>query len=535
MNFDYGCYPFNSHRNVVFSKNGMVACGSPLAAQAGANILKNGGNAIDAAIAAAAAHTVVEPTCNGLGSDMFAIIWHEGKLYGLNASGRSPKSISIDEVKKRGHEEIPIRGIIPINTPGAVGGWAKCHSRFGKMDFIELFKDAIDYAENGFPVSPTVSKLWRRAYSEFEIYRDKKEFEPWFSTFAKENRAPNPGEIFKNKDLAETLKSIAKSYTESFYHGHLAEEISDYMKSVGGFLSFEDLENYSPMWVDPVSINYRGVDVWELPPNGHGITVLMALGILKEFEFKHKFDVETIHRQIEAMKLSMVDTKKYVTDPEKMSIDFKKLLTEEYFDERRKMIGEFARVPVPSNIDSHSTVYFATADRDGNMVSMIQSNYMEYGSGIVVPNTGIALNNRGCNFSMDKNHDNCLEGGKLPYHTIIPGFLTKDGEAFGAFGVMGGFMQPQGHLQVLMNMLDFGFNPQAALDAPRFMWFGENKVRVEQDMPNHILRQLEERGHELQIVADSYEMGRGQIILRNSDGVYAAGTEKRTDGFIAIC
>lgn len=533
MKFDFSNYPYPSKRNVVFAKNGMVCAGNPSAAEAGLSVLRKGGNAIDAAIATAASLPVVEPTGNGLGADCFAIIWYKGKMYGLNGSGRAPKSVSIDELKKRGHDKIPSYGVEPINTPGAVGGWLAMHEKFGKLSLEEDFAPAINYAREGYPVSPNIARLWEEAYGIYSQFREKKEFQGWFDTFAPNDRELRAGEVFTCEDMAKTLESIVKTKGESFYRGELAEKIDSFMKEHKGFLCKEDLAAYQPQWVEPISTRYRGVDVWEIPPNGHGITVLMALNILKEFSFSSRDTAETLHRQIEAMKLSMSDTAEYVADPAYMRYSSEELLSEEYAAIRRGEIGEKALEPRPGNPGYHSTVYFCTADGEGNMVSMIQSNFRGFGSGIVIPGTGISFNDRMENFKFNPEHDNALEGGKLPYHTIIPGFLTKDGKALGPFGIMGGFMQPQAHVQVVMNMVDFGLNPQAALDAPRFQWIGGKKVEVEQETPNHVIRQLQKMGHDIIVQPDPYHMGRGQMILRDEQGVLCGATEKRTDGQIA--
>jgi gamma-glutamyltranspeptidase/glutathione hydrolase len=314
----------------------------------------------------------------------------------------------------------------------------------------------------------------------------------------------------------------------------LAEQIDQFSKQHGGFISAEDLAAYKPEWVQPIKVNYRGYDVWEIPPNGQGIVALMALNMLKGFDFNEKESVETYHKQIEAMKLAFADGKKYVTDPEKMSVTAEQLLSEEFATARRSLIGETAITPEPGTPPSGGTVYLATADGEGNMVSFIQSNYMGFGSGVVVPGTGISLQNRGHDFSLDPSHENALEPGKKTYHTIIPGFLTKDNEAVGPFGVMGGYMQPQGHAQVIMNTIDFHLNPQAALDAPRWQWMEEKKVMVEPSFPNHIAQALARKGHAIQVALDGGAFGRGQIIWRNSEtGVLVGGTESRTDGSIA--
>ena len=534
MNFDYLNHPYASQRTTTFAKNGMVATSQPLAAQAGLDILKKGGNAIDAAIATAACLTVVEPTSNGIGGDAFALVWTKGELHGLNASGPAPKSISIDAVKAKGHESMPTFGLVPVTVPGVPGAWAELSRRFGKLPLTEVLQPAIEYAEKGYPLSPVLGKYWNLAYNKFkEIYKTE-EFQGWFDTFAPEGKAPQIGDVWKSQGHADTLRSIAETNAESFYRGELANKIDQFSKEHGGFISKEDLADYKPEWVQPIKVNYRGYDVWEIPPNGQGIVALMALNMMKGYELTEKESVETYHKQIETMKLAFADGKKYVTDPEKMSVSSEQLLSEEFAQTRRNLIGDVALTPEPGTPPSGGTVYLATADGEGNMVSFIQSNYMGFGSGIVIPGTGIGLQNRGHDFSLDPTHENALEPGKKTYHTIIPGFLTKDNEAVGPFGVMGGYMQPQGHAQVVMNTVDFNLNPQAALDAARWQWMEGKKVLVEPSFPAHIAQALARKGHQIQVALDGGGFGRGQIIWRDpKTGVLAGGTESRTDGAVA--
>lgn len=518
----------------VYGSRGMVATSQPLAAQAGVDILKKGGNAIDAAVATAACLTVVEPTSNGIGSDAFAIVWTKGKLHGLNSSGPAPKGISIEAVTKAGHKEMPTHGWLPVTVPGAPAAWAELVSKFGRLSLAEVLKPAIEYAEKGYPVSPVVSINWKNAFYKFKDTLKGEEFKNWFSVFAPSDRAPESGEIWRSPMHADTLQQIAETNSEAFYRCDLAEKIAAFSKEYGGYLRKEDLEQYHPQWIEPVNINYRGYDVWEMPPNGHGMVALMALNILKGFEFSVRDAADTYHKQIEAMKLAYVDGMKYITDPGKMKVSIKDLLSEAYADERRRLIGEKAMLPLAGEPPKGGTVYLATADGEGNMVSYIQSNYMGFGSGLVVPGTGISLQNRGSNFSLDPNHHNALEPGKRTYHTIIPAFLTKDNKPIGPFGVMGGFMQPQGHVQVVMNTIDFGLNPQAALDAPRWRWVKEKYVEVERNFPFHIAEELSRMGHKVNVGLDFGEFGRGQIIWRDSNGVLAGGTEARADGTIAV-
>lgn len=534
MNFDFHYNPYPSQRTTVFARNGMVATSQPLAAQAGLDILKKGGNAIDAAIAAAAALTVLEPTSNGIGGDAFALIWTKGKLFGLNASGPAPQKLSIEAVKSRGFEKIPAYGLIPVTVPGAPSGWAEMSKKFGHLSFKEILQPAIEYAEKGYPLTPILGKYWGYAYNRFKQNLIGDEFQPWFETFAPNGRAPRIGEMWRSPAHAATLSEIAETGSESFYRGALADKIAAFSERFGGFLSKEDLAAYRAEWVEPIKVNYRGYDVWEIPPNGQGLIALLGLNIVKGFHFTEKETVDTYHKQIEAMKLAFTDGKACITDPVHMKIKVDDVLCDAYGEERRREITENAIEPLPYQPPRGGTIYLATADGEGNMVSFIQSNYMGFGSGIVVPGTGIALQNRGYDFSLDCNHPNALRPGAKSYHTIIPGFLTKGNQAVGPFGVMGGFMQPQGHMQVVMNTIDFGLNPQAALDAPRWQWLEGKRVQVESHFPNHLAQALARKGHQVEIALDSGGFGRGQIIWRDPEtGVLMGGTEARTDGAIA--
>ncbi|WP_042463098.1 gamma-glutamyltransferase [Neobacillus dielmonensis] len=512
----------------------MVATSQPLAAQAGLDILKRGGNAIDAAIATAAALTVVEPTSNGIGGDAFALVWTKGQLHGLNSSGPAPQKMTIDAIKERGYDKIPSHGLIPVTVPGAPAAWAELSRKFGRLPLTEVLKPAIEYAENGYPLSPTLAKFWDRAFKNFKQNLTGEEFHTWFETFAPKGRAPKAGEIWSSRNHAKTLQEIADTGAESFYRGKIAEQIADFSERCNGFISKEDLAGYQAEWVKPIKVHYRGYDVWEIPPNGQGLVALLGLNIAKGFDFAEKETVDTYHKQIEAMKLAYTDGKAFITDPSDMKVTVETLLSEEYGASRRSEIGEEAITPNPYQPPKGGTVYLAAADGEGNMVSFIQSNYMGFGSGIVVPGTGIALQNRGYDFSLDPVHPNALRPGKKTYHTIIPGFLTKGGQAVGPFGVMGGYMQPQGHMQVIMNTIDFGLNPQAALDAPRWQWIEGKKVQVEPHFPNHIAQALARKGHQIEVAVDSGGFGRGQIIWRDPEtGVLMGGTEPRTDGSIA--
>ncbi|WP_026477030.1 gamma-glutamyltransferase [Alkaliphilus transvaalensis] len=536
MNYNGLDYPYPSQRRVVYGTRGMVATSQPLAAEAGMEIMKQGGNAIDAAIATAACLTVMEPTSNGIGGDAFALVWVKDRLYGLNSSGPAPRGISIEKLKERGIDAIPKFGWIPVTVPGAPAAWGELSKKFGKLSLTEVLKPAITYAYEGYPVSPITAKYWAKAFEVYSQNLDGKEFEEWFKVFAPHGRAPRAGEIWKSPSHGRTLELIAETNGKAFYEGELADKIHQFSMEYNGYLNKEDLVAFKPEWVEPIKVNYRGYDVWEIPPNGQGLITLIALNILKGFEFdiKDKDSVDTYHKQMEALKLAFADGLKYITDSREMKIKVEELLSEAYGAERRKLIGKEALMPVAGTPPKGGTVYLATADGEGNMVSFIQSNYMGFGSGLVVPNTGISLQNRGHNFSMDEEHDNALAPGKRTYHTIIPGFLTKDQKAVGPFGVMGGFMQPQGHLQVVMNTIDFKLNPQAALDAPRWHWSKEKRIDMEKAMPKEIQENLKKLGHEIVVAEDVGLFGRGQIIWRDEKGVLAGGTEGRTDGAIAV-
>ncbi|MGB5854474.1 MAG: gamma-glutamyltransferase family protein [Oceanisphaera sp.] len=522
-------YPSPSRRMVTYGQRGMVVTSQALAAQVGMDILKQGGNAIDAAVATAAALTVVEPTSNGIGSDAFAIVWVNGELHGLNASGPAPQSISREAVRALGHEEMPTHGWVPVTVPGAPAAWAALSQRFGKLPFKQLLAPAIDIAEHGFPISPVVSQMWEDAHKAYSTYDDPV-FTPWFDTFSIDGRAPRIGEIWKAPDHANTLRTIAESNAEDFYHGELAAKIAAYAVEHGGFLCESDLAAFKPEWVEPVSVKYRDYDIWEIPPNGSGMIALMALNILENMDASSD-QVEILHRQIEALKLAYVDGFRYISEPEHMQVSVKELLSPSYAQQRGTEIGEKALYPQPGDPIRGGTVYLATADADGNMVSFIQSNFKGFGSGVVVPGTGISLQNRGWSFSLDEDHVNRLEPGKKTYHTIIPGFITRNDQAVGPFGVMGGFMQPQGHVQIITSMLDEHYNPQAALDAPRWKWTEGRTIEVEPHFPDHLAQALMRKGHNVIKRTDSLSFGRGQIILRDAEsGTLSAGTEPRTDG-----
>ena len=533
MKFNPHYNPYPSARSVHYGKRGMVATSQPLAAQAGLDIIKQGGNAVDAAIATAACLAVVEPTSNGIGGDAFAIVWMKDEITGLNSSGHAPRSISIDAVKKAGHEEMPKMGWLPVTVPGVPAAWASLSQRFGALTLAKCLEPAIKYAREGFAISPVVAKYWDIALRSYSKNKGP-EFPPFFDTFAPDGHSPRAGDIMTLPWHANTLEEIGETMAESFYKGNLANAIDAFSAKTGGFLRKSDLEEFQPTYVTPISTNYRGYDIWEMPPNGQGLVALMALNVLKGYDFAERDNLDTFHRQFEAMKLAFTAGKEFITDPAHMQTSVSDLLSDNYANKLRDKIGCTALEPVAIKPNSGGTVYLATADGNGNMVSYIQSNYMGFGSGIVVPNTGIALQNRGADFSLNPTHANALEGGKRSYHTIIPGFITKDNQAIGPFGVMGGYMQPQGHVQVVQNCIDFGLNPQAALDATRWQWISGKMFHVEHNFPRHIAHELAGRGHEIQVALDSGSFGRGQIIWRNpKTGVLAGGTESRCDGAVA--
>lgn len=531
---DYSYYPSPSRRMAVFGSRGMVATSQQLAAQAGLEILKDGGNAVDAAVATAAALTVVEPCMNGIGGDAFAILWMDGKMFGLNSTGPAPALLSAGALREKGFDSMPEFGLCPVTVPGAPAAWSELCSRFGRMTLRQALRPAIEYASEGFAVSPVVAALWKEAAEKtYAPYKTDPQFAGWYPTFTKEGRAPRAGEKMTLLDHAKTLFEIASSDAESFYRGPLAERIDAFSREAGGFLRKEDLAGFEPEWVSPLRVGYRGHDVWELPPNGQGMIALIGLGILDGLSVPAKDDPERWHLLIEALKLAAADGYRYVCDPRWLEFDPVRLLDPAYLAERRALIGGEARIPEAGAPKDSGTVYLCTADGEGNMVSYIQSNYQGFGSGVVVPGTGIALHNRGYGFSLDPKSPNFLQPGKRPFHTLIPGFLSKDGKPLGPFGVMGAAMQPQGHMQVLSNLIDQQMNPQAALDEPRFMWTGGKRVIVEPGTPEAVAAALARKGHEIEYSLSRWPFGRGQMILRTGDGTLAGATEPRADGAVA--
>lgn len=537
--FDPLQYPYASRRNVVYARRAMACTSVPLGAQIGLDVMKAGGNAVDAAVAMAGAMPLLEPTGNGLGSDCFALIWmeKEKKLYGLNASGTAPGALSLDTVRNLGHTAMPREGWLPTMVPGAPAGWAALHRRFGTKPLSALFAPAIAYAREGYPVPVNVEKQWGRDACRIAaaMERDPAPHAYWWKSFMKADGSPyRAGELFRWPEYADTMEELAATDCESYYRGPIMEKIVAFSRRTGGYFQESDFENYQPEWVEPITADYKGYTVCEIPPNGHGITVLMALNILKGLELSAQRDcADTYHKILESIKLAFADTKTYVADPRYMKTRVEDLLSEEYAARRRELITDRALLPQAGDPACGGTIYLCTADPQGNMVSFIQSNYTTFGAGVAIPGTGISLQNRGANFSLDPDSDNCLAGGKKSYHTIIPGFLMKDGQAVGPFGVMGAFMQPQGHVQVVVNAVDYHMNPQACLDAPRMQWIGGRHIQLEREVPAHIGQRLAEMGHEVEILNTNLSMGRGEIIWRTDNGMLAGGAEPRCDGTVA--
>ena len=525
-------------RSEVIATNGMAATSHPLATQTALDVLKDGGNAIDAAIAANAVLGLVEPTGCGIGGDLFAIVWIEEdkKLYGLNSSGPAPQDMTIEKLKAMGVDKIPPFGPLPVTVPGAVAGWTALHKRFGNKSFEDLFNNAIYYADNGFPITEVVGYYLQLSSERYKDYPNFKDV--WMPN----GEALKKGDVFVNKDLANTYKQIATSYGESFYKGDIAQIISEFIVEQGGFLSVEDLKSYEPEWINPVSSNYRGFDVWELPPNGQGIAALQILNILEQYDIAsmgHN-SAEYIHLFTEAKKLAYEDRAKYYADMSFADVPVKDLISKEYALTRNKLINpKKAASTYNSGIfEDGDTIYMTVADKDGNMVSLIQSNYRGMGSGMVPPNLGFMLQDRGEMFSLDPNHRNSLEGGKRPFHTIIPAFITKDDKPFISFGLMGGGMQPQGHAQIVVNIIDFQMNLQEAGDAPRIRHFGSSQptgetmlnggfLSLESGINDEVRNELLKLGHNLKDEKGGY--GGYQAIMKVNE-VYYGASESRKDG-----
>ncbi len=520
-------YPYASQRMPILAEN-VVATSQPLAAEAGLHALRKGGNAVDAAIATAVALTVVEPTMNGIGSDAFAIVWDGTGLHGLNASGRSPQDLSPRNFS--GLTTMPSVGWGPVTVPGAVSAWVALSDRFGKLPFADLFMDAIRYAREGYLVSPITAMAWRSAERRYA------EFPSFAATFLPGGRAPAPGERFRSLDHAETLEMIAASRGEAFYRGELARQIAAHSRATGGWLTEDDLMAHEPFWVTPLSVEYRGTNLHEIPPNGQGLAALIALGILQHFDLaQYPVDsADSVHLQVEAMKIAFAEAHRHIADPEWMEIAPAALLEPTFLAERAATIRQDeAGSPTPALPTDRGTVYLTAADADGMMVSYIQSNYQGFGSGIVIPGTGIALQNRGAGFTLERGHPNQVAGGKRPYHTIIPAFVTRDGAPLMSFGVMGGAMQPQGHLQMMVRIFDYDQNPQAASDGPRWFVDDDFSVHLEPGFGPGLAQELRARGHIVHEAQSSGLFGGAQLIYRLNGGkrsAYCAGTDWRKDG-----
>jgi gamma-glutamyltranspeptidase/glutathione hydrolase len=532
---DYVPYPrapYRGARQPVYAAGGMVATSQPLAAQAGLAILQKGGNAVDAAIAMAVTLTVVEPASCGMGGDAFALVWDGQKLHGLNGSGRSSLGLTPERLSQRGYQEMPDCGWLSVTVPGAPAAWRDLQRRFGRLPFEQLCEPAIAYAEQGYPVSPISRYNWQWGLIKLQRGLSGVEFQRWAATFAPAGRAPQVGEMWRSPEMAHSLQLIAETGAESFYRGELAEAIVAFAAQSEGILGEQDLAQHQSTWVEPISTRYRGYEVWEIPPNGQGLAALIALNILEGFDLGDipRDSVQSQHLQIEALKLAFADAKRYVADPEHAAVPVAALLSKAYAQERRRLIGEQASVPEPGRPWHGGTAYLCTADSDGMMVSLIESVFSSFGSGIVVPGTGIVLQNRGNGFALQPGHPNRLAPGKRPFHTIIPGFLTRDGEPCGPFGVMGGHMQPQGHVQMVVNSVDYALNPQASLDAPRWFWWADRYVKLEPAVDAAVVAGLRARGHEVEVDYDVDVFGCGQIIWRRPGGVYVAGSDGRKDG-----
>ena len=532
-------------RSEAIARNGMAATSQPLATQVALDILKQGGSAVDAAIAANAVLGLVEPTGNGMGGDLFAIVWDADteRLYGLNASGRSPKSLTLEEFERRGLTSIPAYGPLPVSVPGAVDGWFELHGRFGRLSMEQVLTPAIEYAREGFPVTEIIAFYWQRGAQGL------KEFPGFAETFMPNGKAPKKGEIFRNPNLASTFEKLIEGGRDAFYKGDIARTIDAYMQRVGGFLSYEDLAEHESEWIEPVSTNYRGYDVWELPPNGQGIAALQMLNILEGYDIASMGfgSADYLHVLTEAKKLAFEDRAKFYADPAFNEIPVDWLISKEYGAERRALIDmNRAARQYPAGdpiLETGETIYLTTADKDGNMVSLIQSNYRGLGSGMTPDGLGFILQDRGELFNLEPGHMNSYEPGKRPFHTIIPAFVTKDGKPFMSFGVMGGAMQPQGHVQIVVNMIDFGMNLQEAGDAPRMRHTGSSQptggfmrnggtLNLEYGFSRETLRALAAKGHLVRHATGGY--GGYQAIMYDAvNGVYYGASESRKDGHAA--
>lgn len=527
-------------RSEVIAQNGMACTSQPLATQVALDILKSGGNAVDAAIAANATLGLMEPTGSGIGGDIFIIIWDakSQKLYGLNGSGRSPKSLSLDYLKQNTNGKIPSFGPLPVSVPGCVDGWFTLHERFGKMEMNKILAPAIQYAKNGFPVSELIAYYMNASANRLKKYKGFAE------TYMPNGKMPQKGEIFKNLYLANTYEKIAKGGRDAFYKGDIAKTIAKYIKEQGGFLSYEDLAAHKSEWVDPISINYRGYEIWELPPNGQGTAALQILNILKYNDIsKMGFgSADYIHTFVEAKKLAFEDRAKFYGDPDFSDIPIRQLVSNEYAQKRNQLINpnQASKKYDAGELEQGNTIYMTVADKEGNMVSLIQSNYRGMGSGMTPDSLGFVLQDRGELFSLQEGHANVYEPGKRPFHTIIPAFITKAGKPYISFGLMGGSMQPQGHAQIVVNLIDFGMNLQEAGDAPRVRHEGSSQptgekmtdggwLNLESGFSYQEIRALLQKGHRIKYAAGGYG-GYQAIMWDEQKGVYFGASESRKDG-----
>ncbi len=533
-------------RSAVIARTGVAATSQPLATQVAIDILKKGGSAVDAAIAANAVLGLMEPTGNGIGGDLFAIVWNqsEGRLHGLNASGRSPYSLTLEEFRKRGMERIPTVGPFALSVPGAVDGWFELHRKFGRLPMKDLLAPAVEYSRQGFPLSQVIAYYWAGGVGA------RKDQPNFAKTFMPDGRAPREGEIFRNPDLADTLEAIGREGRDYFYKGKVAEVIDRFCKREGCYLTEKDLADHTSSWVDPVSASYRGYEVWELPPNGQGIAALQMLNILEGYKLAslgHN-SAPYLHLLIEAKKLAFEDRARFYADMDFSDVPVQELISKEYAEYRRRLIDPnraARRYPTGDPVlQDGDTIYLTVADKDRNMVSLIQSNFSGFGTGWVPDGLGFSIQNRGQLFHLrDENHANFYAPHKRPFHTIIPAFVTKDGKPFLSFGVMGGDMQPQGHTQIVCNIIDFGMGVQEAGDAPRFRHSGSSsptgslmtnggEVQLESGVPVEVQRALAEMGHRLRFVVGGF--GGYQAILYDAENdVYRAASESRKDGMAA--
>ncbi len=530
MNFE--SFTFPSRRSNVIAANGLVATSQPLAAQAGLDVLKAGGNAIDAAIATVATLCVVEPCSTGIGGDAFALIWsaREGQLYGLNASGPAPLALTADFVRQQGHQQMPTLGALAVTVPGALRGWQMALARFGTIGLDTLLRQPIAYAAGGFPVSQRIARAWANSTTKMAAHPDSRRV--WLPG----GRAPAAAERFRNPEFAATLRLLAEQGPDAFYLGDVGRQIADCVQVAGGVLTPDDLAAYQAEWVTPISAPYKdGFVFHEIPPNGQGLTALLALNLARGFDLRAMGYGTAVyyHTLMEAIKLAFADAHAAIADPRQVAVPVTGLLSETYTQQRRGQIDPMrAQPPVAGQPPRHGdTVYLTVADGEGNMVSWIQSLYMGFGSGLTAGTTGVQLQNRGANFSLEPGHPNEVAPGKRPFHTIIPGFITRYGQAWSSFGVMGGFMQPQGHLQVGLNLVEWGLDPQTALDAPRFNWLQGLEFGLETAVSPIVRAELEQLGHQLLPPDAPLHYGGGQVIVRDpASGVLIGGSEPRNDG-----